>query len=255
LIKFIPLLFLPIIFLYLLFNVDGNRRKIGIGLLFIVPILLISFYYFRIFWEWPQITTAFIRRIEMFRMSLSSMTKEILQVFIRTDVARFLGSWPYLTIFAGGYAIVLVRTFISFREPSSSGMKEPKVSLPRVVKAVRQFVLGSGGSVRGRPWDVLMAACLKVLVLYLLFGNPWFWPWYLIWPIAVLALYADEKMVVLLTVVACAAQLSHVLWNFVWYWLGTSWRNLYIVDILAVGLILAPAMLVYLALRRRSERV
>jgi hypothetical protein len=99
LIKFIPLLFLPFIFLYLLSTIDGNRRKIGIGLLLIVPILLLSFYYFRIFWEWPQITAAFIRRIEMFRMSLSSLTKEVLQVFLRADVARFLGSWPYLAVF------------------------------------------------------------------------------------------------------------------------------------------------------------
>jgi hypothetical protein len=253
LIKFIPLLFLPFIFLYLLSTIDGNRRKIGIGLLLIVPILLLSFYYFRIFWEWPQITAAFIRRIEMFRMSLSSLTKEVLQVFLRADVARFLGSWPYLAVFAGGYAIVFVRAFVTLWQPRSPRWVGSRVLQSRLVKAIGRFVIGPEKRVPGRSWEVLIAACLKVLLLYLLFGNPWFWPWYLIWPIAVLALYADENMVILLTVVACAGQLSHVLWNFVWYWLGTSWQNLYIVDIIAVGLILIPAVLVYLALRQRSK--
>jgi hypothetical protein len=98
-----------------------------------------------------------------------------------------------------------------------------------------------------------MAACLHVILLYLLFGNPWFWPWYLIWPIAILALFANEKVVALLTIVACAGQLTHVLWNFVWYWFGTTWKNLYIVDILAVGLMLIPALMMHSAYRRKNK--
>jgi hypothetical protein len=251
LVKFIPVLFLPLILIYLLSSVKGRKRKVGVGLVLVLPIILISYHYFRIFWQWPQITDSFIRRIEMFRMSLSSVTKEVFQVFIDAGVAKQLATWPFLAAFVMGYTIVLVRTGFALRQPQSSGMVKSRASQPRLVKRIREMVLGSEPAAGGRPWNVLMAACFQVMLLYLLFGNPWFWPWYLIWPIAFLALYRNEHMVALLTVVACAGQLSHVFWNFVWYWLGITWKNLYVVDILSVALMLVPALLVHNAYRRK----
>jgi hypothetical protein len=254
LVKFIPVLFLPLILIYLLSSVKGRRRKFVVGLLLVLPMILISFHYFRIFWQWPQITNAFIHRIEMFRMSISSVTKEILQAFIVTGVANRLAAWPLLAAFAVGYAIVLVRTFLALSPPQASRLVKLTESRPRLVKRIRGFVLGSEHQAGGRPWDILMASCLTVIVLYLLFGTSWFWPWYLIWPIAILALFANEQMVAILTIVACSGQLTHVLWNFVWYWLGTTWKNLYIVDILTVALMLVPALIAYNALRRKKFR-
>jgi hypothetical protein len=253
LIKFIPVLLLPLFLLYLLSAVEGGRRKARVGLVLLLPIMLISLYYFRTFWQWPQITNALIRRFEMFRMSLSSVTKEMLQVFIPAGVAQFLATWPYLLVFVLGYAIVLVRTGFTLGLFSPARWENSDAFQSKLLKTVRHATLGSGPPAKTPPWQVLMRACFQVLLLYLLFGNPWFWPWYLIWPIALLALYRGERMVVLLTIVACAAQLSHVLWNFVWYWLGTSWGNLHLVDVLAVGLMLVPALLVYATSQRKTR--
>lgn len=254
LIKFIPALFLPLILMYVLSKVEGGKRRVGNGLALIAPIILLSLYYFQLFWEWPEITNAIIRRIEMFRMSISSVTKEMLQVFLRTDVARFIGSWLYLTLFAGGYGILLVRTHGALRQNQGARTTNPEESWPRWLRVLRDFVLGTEGEERD-PWAVLLRNCILVLALYLLFGNPWFWPWYLIWPIALIALYQEARMVVLMIIVACTAELSHVLWNFVWYWLGTSWQNLYIVDILAYGLMLIPTLMIINALRVKRQEI
>jgi hypothetical protein len=185
-------------------------------------------------------------------MSLSSVTKEFLQVFLQTRVAKVLGTGPYLTLFAAGYAILLMRNNRWFQQPRDSRVDNPNRSWPRMLPALRNFLLGPGEPERS-PWDAFLRSCILVLALYLLLGNPWFWPWYLIWPIALISLHQDRRMVAIMIVVACTAMLSHVLWNFVWYWLGTSWKNLYIVDILAFGLMLVPALVVYAELRRRRK--
>jgi hypothetical protein len=86
---------------------------------------------------------------------------------------------------------------------------------------------------------------LAVFMLYLLLANFWFWPWYLIWPIALLSLSSDKRLLIPLALASCAGELSHVGWNFVWYWWGISWDTLYRLEEIVVVCMYAPALLWY----------
>jgi len=106
------------------------------------------------------------------------------------------------------------------------------------------------------PWTALLEKCSSALFLYLLLGNFWFWPWYLLLSIALLALWGDERFFAPLALSACAGEVSHLGWNFLWYWWGITWETTYQMDALVVFWMVVPALLTYLVLdlRRRLAR-
>lgn len=106
------------------------------------------------------------------------------------------------------------------------------------------------------PWATLLEKCSSALFLYLLLANFWYWPWYLLLPIALLALWGDERLFAPLALSACAGELSHLGWNFIWYWWGITWETTYQMDALVVFWMVAPPLLLYLVLdlRRRLSR-
>lgn len=105
-------------------------------------------------------------------------------------------------------------------------------------------------------WATLLEKCSSALFLYLLLANFWYWPWYLLLPIVLLALWGDERLFAPLALSACAGELSHLGWNFVWYWWGITWETTYQMDALVVFWMVGPPLLVYfiLDLRRRLTR-
>lgn len=110
---------------------------------------------------------------------------------------------------------------------------------------------------KGKPsWTTLLEKCSSALFLYLLLANFWYWPWYLLLPITLLSLWDDERFFAPLALSACAGELAHLGWNFVWYWWGITWETTYQVDALVVFWMVAPPLLVYLILdlRRRLAR-
>lgn len=254
LIKFIPILLFPPFLMVLLVREKGWKRKLGLGFLVLIPVVLIFLLYFLVFWQWPEITNTFISRINMFRMSLGSVTKEILQDYVGVQVAAGVATWPYLIAFAITYLIVLARMAHSLRASQNPEMKTSIPHRNRIMRIINRFLFGGLDDVAKQPWDILVAACLSIFVFYLLLGSLWFWPWYLIWPIALLALSVNLRWVIVLTVIGCAGQLSHILWNFVWYWMGITWDNLYRVDKVVVLLMLVPALCVYLLSRGVNHR-
>ncbi len=109
---------------------------------------------------------------------------------------------------------------------------------------------------RKLSWTILLEKCSSALFLYLLLANFWYWPWYLLLSIALLALWNDERLFAPLALSACAGELAHLGWNFVWYWWGITWETTYQMDALVVFWMVAPPLLVYLILdlRRRLAR-
>jgi hypothetical protein len=253
LVKVVPIMLFPPFLMLLLFREKGSRRKLGLGLLLLVPVALVFFQYYRGFWEWPEITTTFMQRVEMFRMSLASMTKEILQQHVGEDEAQSLTAWPFLVTFALSYLLVLGRTAYALHRTTHPEQHASSDSRRGFLNTMKRFLLGRWDAGGKQPWDILIEACLTILTLYLLLGSSWFWPWYLMWPITLLALSGDERMVIPLAIAGCAGQLAHVVWNFVWYWMGVTWDTLYQIDKLVVFFVVVPALLVYITSRYKHK--
>ncbi len=243
LVKLIPLLFLPLFLLIFLAEEEGWWRRVGIGVLLVIPLLLLAIEYYSIFWHWPEVANTVLRQAAMFRMSIPSVTKEALQQYVGEAKAQVLVR-PFLAAFALAYLVMLGRAAYALKGLPQRGP----------LAAVGCFLLGRGQAAGKRPWDILSGGCLGIFVLYLLLGNFWFWPWYLILPIALLALAGDERLFMPLLLAACAGEVSHVGWNFVWYWWGVSWDTLYQMDALVVFFMVVPALVVYAINARKTRR-
>jgi alpha-1,6-mannosyltransferase len=267
LIKFVPILLLPLFLLYLLGKERTWRDRIMVGLFLLALMGLITFQYYRIFWQWPEVSYTFTRRGEMFRMSVPSVILIQLKHYMKApsplnDIARFFASfqdpatsqpigplevahaiagWPFLAAFGLAYLIVLARA--AYRILKSPQQEQP---VSKTLEKVRSIVLGRRDIGEKRPWQTLANTSLTVFMLYLLLANFWFWPWYLIWPIALLSLSSDKRLLIPLALASCAGELSHVGWNFVWYWWGDlTWDTLYQLEEIVVVCMYAPALLWY----------
>jgi hypothetical protein len=241
--KFVPLLLLPPILLYLLATERNTWLKLGVGLLLMVPMGLVFFEYYSVFWQWPEVLGGLIGRQDLFRMSVASVMKEILQRSVGPVRAQTIVSWPFLVSFGIVYLVVLLRSAVGLRSISSP---EEALFWPwdGLLQVVRRLIFGEGQEYRS-PWDILTRASLSIVVLYLLLASFWFWPWYLIWPIALLSLSRNERLVIPMTLVACAGQLSHVAWNYVWWWMGITWESLYAINMGVVVALVVPALTAY----------
>jgi alpha-1,6-mannosyltransferase len=265
LIKFVPILLLPLFFFYLLAKEKSWRGRIEAGLFLLIPIVLITFQYYRIFWQWPEVSYTFTRRGEMFRMSVPSvilikLKQNLNDLPFLHDLARFFTSfqpstapypvsaekvaqafagWPFLAAFGFTYLFVLSRAaYRLFTPPQQELPTEPRSFITKV----RRFVIGQH---KRTPWQIVADTSLSALMLYLLLANFWFWPWYLIWPIALLSLSSDKRLLIPLALASCAGELSHVGWGFVWYWWGISWDTLYRLEEIVVLCMYAPALMWY----------
>jgi hypothetical protein len=238
-----------------------------VGLFLLALIGLITFQYYRIFWQWPEVSYTFTRRGEMFRMSVPSVILIRLKQYMEDPsflhkIARFFASfqdpatpqpigplevahaiagWPFLAAFGLAYLIVLMRA--AYRLLRTPRQGQLPISQNLLGKA-RRLVLGQQEAGKS-PWQILADASLIVFMLYLLLANFWFWPWYLIWPIALLSLSSDKRLLIPLALASCAGELSHVGWNFVWYWWGISWDTLYRLEEIVVVCMYVPALLWY----------
>jgi alpha-1,6-mannosyltransferase len=266
LIKFIPILLLPLFLLYLLAKERTWPDRIMTGLFLFALIGMITFQYYRIFWQWPEVSYTFTRRGEMFRMSVPSviliqMKQNMENLTFLHDIGRYAASfqgpsaprpigplevayaiagWPFLAAFGLTYLIILARAAYGI-------LKTPQQEQPvsKNLEKIRRVVLWRRSIGEKRPWQILANTSLSVLMFYLLLANFWFWPWYLIWPIALLSLSSDKRLLIPLALASCAGELSHVGWNFVWYWWGVSWDTLYQLEEIVVICMYAPALLWY----------
>ena len=147
------------------------------------------------------------------------------------------------------HLVLMVRTAYSLYKPTPDGTSASPSSQGPWEKTGRLLV-GRRKSDEKRPQQILVSACLNAFLLYLLLASLWFWPWYLIWPIALLALSDDERLVVPLTLAACAGQLAHVGLDFVWYWSNAlTWETFYAVERPATMLLVVPPLLAYIIAR------
>jgi alpha-1,6-mannosyltransferase len=274
LIKFVPILLVPLFLVYLLVKEKSWRGRIELGLFLLALLALVTFQYYRIFWQWPEVSYTITRRGEMFRMSVPSVIlaqmKQNMEnlTFLRAianrvavfqapsaqqvgplEVAQAIAGWPFLAAFALTYPIVLTRTvYRLYKKNRQAQPPTPQGSRGKI----RRFILGRQDANEKRPWQILVEASLNIFLLYLLLANFWFWPWYLIWPIALLTLSGNKRLMIPLALASCAGELSHVGWNFVWYWWGVSWDTLYQLEEIVVICMYAPALLWYVVANYRA---
>jgi len=281
LIKFIPVLLVPLFLLYLLSKERSWRSRIGLGLFLLVLVALVTVQYYRVFWQWPEVSYTFTRRGEMFRMSVPSVILIQLKrnmgnlTFLQTianrvanlyqllgiqpadpakqigplEVAHAIAGWPFLAAFGLAYLVILAHTaYALFKTPQQEQLSTPQ-SFPG---KMRRFILGSRGASEKHPWHTLLETSFNALMLYLLLANFWFWPWYLIWPVTLIALIGNKRLLVPLILASCAGELSHVGWNFVWYWWGISWDTLYQLEEIVVLAMYVPALLWYVVAGYRA---
>jgi hypothetical protein len=267
LVKFVPILLLPLFLLYLLVRRKNWGNRITTSLLLLVLVAMLTAAYYGAFWQWPEVSYTLTRRGEMFRMSVPSVILIQLKPYVESqsflrDIARFfaafqdpstprpigplevanaIAGWPFLAAFGLAYLVVLMRAvYRLLRTPRQGQVLTPQNLLGKV----RHLVLGQQEPGKS-PWQTLTDASLITFMLYLLLANFWFWPWYLIWPIALLSLSSDKRLLIPLTLASCAGELSHVGWNFVWYWWGISWDTLYRLEEIVVVCMYVPALLWY----------
>ncbi len=268
LIKFVPALLLPLFLLYLLAKERTWGDRVTMGLFMLALIGLLTFQYYRIFWQWPEVSYTFTRRGEMFRTSVPSVILIQLKHYMEApsllnDIAKFFASfqdpatprpigplevahaiagWPFLAAFGLAYLVVLMRTAYGLLRTSRQG--QPSIPQNFLGKVCRRIV-GQREAGDKSGWQIVADASLTTFMLYLLLANFWFWPWYLIWPIALLSLSSDKRLLIPLALAGCAGELSHVGWNFVWYWWGVSWDTLYQLEEIVVICMYVPALLWY----------
>jgi hypothetical protein len=167
------------------------------------------------------------------------------------EVAQAIAGWPFLAAFGLTYLIVLTRTAYAFFKPPRQ--ENPPAPQNFRGKLYRIF-LGSQGAGKENHWQTLLTASFNILMLYLLLANFWFWPWYLIWPVALIALVGNKRLLIPLVLASCAGELSHVGWNFVWYWWGISWDTLYRMEEIVVIAMYAPSLVWYLLASYRTTK-
>jgi hypothetical protein len=225
LVKFIPFLLLPPLFLYALAKERNWTRWIGMGLVLLLPMMAFTYVYYRVFWHWPDVMDPILRRTDMFRLTIPSVIVSYLEKRIPKHIAQGYVSWPFLIIFAASYLILMIRTALNmYNTPKENGE----------------------GARPKNPWQLAVDASLGAFLLYLLLASLWFWPWYLIWPIALLALSDDERLKIPLILAACASQLSHVALNFIWYWFDElTWDTLYAVERPSTLLMVVPPLIAF----------
>jgi len=283
LVKFVPILLVPFFFLYLLSKEKGWRDRLGLGFFLLALIALVTFQYYRYFWKWPEVSYTFTRRGEMFRMSIPSvilakMKQDMENLpFLRNiadfaaglyrslgiqpsdpakqigplEVAQAIAGWPFLAVFAPACLIVLIRTAYAFFSPP----RQEKSPAPKNFRGkLRRLFLGPQDLSEKNPWQILLETSFNIFMLYLLLANFWFWPWYLIWPVALVALVGNKRLLIPLILASCAGELSHVGWNFVWYWWGVSWETLYRMEEIVVIAMYAPALVWYLLASYRTTK-
>lgn len=259
LVKFVPGLFLPFFFLYLFSGQKAGWQRIRAGLvsgsLLLLLLALLVVAHYLPFWEprteeatsfWESgLGETISRRVEMFRMSVPSVAKEALQQSIPEEQAQQRVLNVFLNLFGLSYLWLLLRTAWDLGWFCAPRWGERFGAQPGLKGALARL-LGQARGAAGPPWEILLRACASAFLLYVLLVSFWFWPWYLIWPIALLALTDDQMTVLPLALAGAAGQLGHLAWNFVWYWWGISWNTLYEIDGMIVFATLVPALLVYL---------
>ena len=107
-------------------------------------------------------------------------------------------------------------------------------------------------------FDGLVYACYQALFVFLLIGNTWFQPWYVIWLVGLAALQVGAPVAARTVAFTLGAMLVHLVTGFGWRmnWLDSSEPLL---QLAAVALVFTPPLLVALfeawrawRLRRRS---
>jgi len=253
LVKFIPILLLPAFLLYMQSRENGRRLRWKNILLFLLPVGVLFFSYYRVFWEWNEMTSNLLQRTEMFRMSLASVTRLVLQKFIQEAWAEGISSVLFLGLFAIAYIFFLVR-MASRLGVFSKWFPHFRKRIIMTLQKRLSWIFFQQDSIGERSsWDWLLTTCFYILLLYLLLGSLWFWPWYLIWLLAFLPLIDNQSMVRILIVVSCTGQLSYILWNFVWYWMGIEWDTLHVIETLVLVLLILPAFGLYHLDRTRRQ--
>jgi hypothetical protein len=250
LVKFVPLLFLPL-FLLALGTGRPRRDRMARMVLPLLSLLFLGALFYFPFWTWPGIADPFLRRVGMFRMAVVSVAKEALQDSIGEARAAALTRWPALGLFILSYLVLLVRHTLA--------SQFQQVPLPRWLPSRCKGMFRGQGlaqervSWHTRPWEACARAGAFACFLYLLLGNFWFWPWYLILPVALVSLAGDERLAWPLLLSCCAGELSHLAWHFLWYWWGISWETTYQLDALVVFAMVVPALVAYLVASRPSR--
>jgi hypothetical protein len=219
----------------------------------ILPLLAVFALYYSSFWSWSEIAGVILGRTEMFRMSLASVTKELLQTVLPAEVAQPIAAGVFLTSFLLIYILILLRYaaakgFFSVISPAPAASSRRRWQ--REIAKLKRWLLSAGEYPRMAS---LMFTGTVIFLLYLLLASLWFWPWYLIWPIALLPLAGDAWLVTVLTVIGCAGQLIHILWNFPWYWMGIEWETLYQIERWSVLLLILPALLITIIYKRQGR--
>ncbi len=255
LVKFVPVLFFPFFLLYLLIPQRTWRRRLALGALLLAPAAWLVVQYYAVFWEWPAVADTFTRRAEMFRMSIPSAMVDILRPHLGEETASAVTREPFLWTFVLCYLGVLVRAAVALARAQTPGRHDPLALLPASWRKAGRILFGVIRA--GQPMDILLRACLVSLLLYLLLVSFWFWPWYLLWPFALLALLGDERFLIPLFLAGCAGELAHMGWNYLWYWWGVTWETTYQIDALVIFGLTVPALLAYMLLgrRRRGRRL
>ncbi len=246
LVKFVPVLLLPFFLCYLLVGRGNWGRRLAMGAVLLAPVLLLVGIYSLPFWAWPEVSDTFLRRVEMFRTSVPSVGWAVLQERIGGEAARAQIGRVFMGLFVLAYLVLALRTAHGLGWAWAPRVGERLARRKGLLRTLGLYLAGRPADPSIRPWDTLVQAGYHTFLLYLLLASFWTLPWYLIWPLALLALARDKRTLFPLVWVACIGELSHLAWNFVWYWWGISWETVYQVDALVVAVMLLPALFFYL---------
>ncbi|MBN1485670.1 MAG: hypothetical protein JXA37_13230, partial [Chloroflexia bacterium] len=212
LLKFVPVLLLPLFAVYLLAGQRSWWQRLGLGLALLLALGLLALAYYAPLWTAGS-TDTFARRFEMFRMSVGSVAEEALLQSVDPGMAQKRVALVMFPLFALSYLGLLLRQAWAMGWAWAPRLGPRLAQEPGLWGLWGRFLAGRPDVSPERVWDVFLGACHSALLLYLLLANFWFWPWYLIWPLALLALTNDRRTRLPLALAGCAGLISHLGWN------------------------------------------
>jgi len=219
LIKYIPLLLIPVAGLLALRDLPDMRARLRFVLITVYATIALCVLAYYPFWKGPETLTITTR-----------------QGLLTTSLPAALWAWlepgwgdRYARVFAGRSAVVITGLFV-------------------VWQSFRAW--------RDRSWASFPCAAFWILTLYLLFTCLWFQEWYTIWPVALAAILPADGTVLLATMLNLGGLTRPYVFGPMWLWRNPlpsgRWRELRLgPTVLALPWL---SLLVYLVTNRRRDR-
>ncbi len=197
--KFVSVLLLPPLLLYIALNTGVERRQVLLQAVGLSAALVVLAY--GPFWEGTGTLSGVREQAGMLANSPAAVIARLLELHATATSGASITKWLMALGFGAVYLGVNVRPVLERRDAQVAIFLRP-----------------------ARSFAGLLTVTFDVLFLYLLFGS-WFQPWYIIWLVPIAAVLADWRRAAVAVVFSLTAALMYVPVIFGWQRYFSLWDS------------------------------